>query len=896
MADGRHPLDAIFAPKTVAVIGATERFPSVGYSIMTNLLENTFGRELFPINLKRKTVQGLEALSHIDQAPQPVDLAIIATPARTVPGVVRECSEAGVKGVIIVSAGFRESGAAGAKLERQIANEAGRSRMRIIGPNCLGVMNPYTSLNATFANSMAQPGSVGFISQSGAFAAAILDWSLQNRVGFSAFISAGSMVDVGWGDLIAYLGQDKQTRSIVIYMESIGEARSFLSAARQVALDKPIIVLKAGRSEAGTQAAGTHTGDIISPDAVFDAAFRRCGVLRVDQIAHLFYLAEVLAKQPLPRGPRLTILTNAGGPGIVAADALLEGGGQLAALSAETLDMLDAALPGDWARSNPVNLLADADPLRYVKAMAAVAQTRDSDGILVILTPQDMTSPTQTARELKKMVRPQRKPILASWMGGADVAAGHSVLNQANIPTFDYPDTAARIFNYMWRYSRNLRSLYETPTLPPETDEASGRRAGANAVIAAAHQMERTILTEVESKQILAAYGIPVVETRLAASEAEAVQHAEAIGYPVVLKLHTESFTDKSRVGGVRLNLANTDAARQAYQVIQAGVDQADFLGVTVQPMLARPMVEADGLELLLGSSIDPQFGPTLLFGLAGGLMEVYRDYALALPPLTSTLARRMMEQTRIFRALQAMTIDQESLIQLLVRFSHLVAEQRRIAEIDINPLLVTPKQLLALDASIILHPPDLPEKDLPRLAIRPYPSEYITSWQLKDGTPVTIRPIRPEDETIMVQFHQTLSDESVYYRFFQMIPLARRIEHERLSRICFIDYDREMALVVEQADPQTGQTAILGVGRLVKEAGTDEATFGVLVSDDWRRQGIGSRLLQSLVAVGRREGVKEIAGAILPQNQAMQALCKKLGFTVRHRYEDRVVEARLAV
>lgn len=889
----RYTLEAIFAPRQVAVIGATDRPQTVGRAIMVNLTNNAFGRQIYPVNPKHETVLGLKAYPNIAAVPEKVDLALIATPAATVPGIVKECVAAGVKGAIIISAGFRELGPAGAELEDQILAVARRGNMRIIGPNCLGVINPYSSLNATFAGAMPIPGSVGFISQSGAFGTAVLDWSLRDMVGFSAFVSIGSMLDVNWGDLITYLGRDPHTKSIVIYMETVGDARSFMSAAREVAFTRPIIVLKAGHTQAAAKAAASHTGALTGSDAVLDVAFHRSGVLRVEQISHLFYMAEVLSKQPRPKGPRLTILTNAGGPGVLATDALITSGGELAELSPETFKALNDLLPEHWSRGNPIDILGDADPERYAQTLDIAISDPNSDGLLVILTPQNMADPTQTAEQLRERLKICRKPVLASWMGGAEVAGGEAILNRTNIPTFDYPDTAARIFNYMWQYSKNLRSLYETPSLPSNSDESAPDRARVTEIIAAAHQAGRTLLTELESKQLLDAYGIPTVETHLATSEAEAVKRANEIGYPVVLKLHSETITHKSDVGGVHLNLADAEAVGEAYQAIKRGLAETDFLGVTVQPM-----IKADGYELILGSNIDPQFGPVLLFGLGGQLVEVFKDRALGLPPLTSTLARRMMEQTRIYKALQGVRgrqpVDLEALEQLMVRFSQLAVEQRWIKELDINPFLASANQLLALDARVLLQPPEVQEEELPKPAIRPYPIQYMTDWQLKDGTPVTIRPIRAEDETMMVNFHHTLSEDSVYYRFFQMMPLERRIEHERLSRICFIDYNREIALVVNRRNPETGEQEILGVGRLIKLADPDQAEFAVLVSDGWQGQGIGSKLLELLVEVGRQEKIKCIIGTVLPENYGMLALCKKLGFEIHRSFEDRVVEAKM--
>lgn len=893
----RQPLDALFAPKSVAVIGATEKTGSVGRTILWNLISNPFGGTVFPVNPKKPSVLGIKAYPSIDAVPEPVDLAVVVTPAPTVPGIIRECAGAGVKSAIVISAGFKECGEAGEELERQILVEARRGKMRIIGPNCLGVMSPLSGLNATFASTMARPGSVGFVSQSGALCTAILDWSAQVHVGFSAFISIGSMLDVGWGDLIYYLGDDPYTRSIVIYMESIGDARSFISAAREVALIKPIIVIKAGRSDAAAKAAASHTGSMAGSDQVLDAAFRRSGALRVNSIADLFYMAEVLAKQPRPKGPRLTILTNAGGPGVLATDTLITTGGELADLSAETVAALNELLPPHWSRNNPIDILGDAGPERYVKAAEIAAKDPQSDGLLVILTPQAMTDPTQTAEQLKPFSKLDGKPILASWMGGPEVAAGVAILNRANIPTFPYPDTAARAFNYMWRYSYNLRGLYETPSLTEDLASEQTGRARAGEIVSRARSAGRTVLTEFESKELLTAYGIPAVETRIARSEEEAIDHAAELGYPVVLKLFSETVTHKTDVGGVQLGLRDADAVRNAYRSIHASLQtrgrENDFLGVTVQPMIER-----DGYELIVGSTVDPQFGPVLLFGAGGQLVEVFNDRSLALPPLNTTLARRMMEQTQVYTALKGVRgrkpVDLDALSLLMVRFSRLVIDHRRIREIDINPLLASPGRLIALDARVILHPAETADEQLPKLPIRPYPVQYVQSWSLKDGTEVMIRPIRPEDEPLIVKFHETLSEASVYLRYFHPIKLSQRVTHERLIRICFIDYDREIALVADRRDPETGEHHILAVGRLIKEHATNDAEFAIVISDRVQRSGLGVELLSRLVRIARDEGLQRLKADILPENRGMQRVCEKLGFRLHFLSAENLVKAEL--
>ena len=889
-----HPLDPLFLPKSVAVIGASERAGSVGRSVLWNLLSSPFGGTVFPVNSKRSNVLGIKAYPSVRDLPEKVDLVVVTTPADTVPEIIRESVDVGVPGAIVISAGFKEFGEHGKELEREISQII-QGKMRLIGPNCLGVMNPVRGLNATFAHTVARPGNVAFISQSGALCTAILDWSLRENVGFSAFVSVGSMLDVNWGDLVDYFGSDPRTQSIVIYMESIGDARSFLSAAREVSLTKPVIVIKAGRTAAAAKAAASHTGALTGSDEVLDAAFRRSGVLRVNSIADIFFMSDVLAKQPRPRGNRLCILTNAGGPGVLATDALVAGGGELADLSEQTMSAFNEILPAQWSHNNPVDILGDAEPERYAKSLEIAAKDPSIDGMLVVLTPQDMTNPTQIAEKLKPYAKGLGKPVLASWMGGAEVAAGEQILNQAGIPTFQFPDSAVRAFNYMWRYAYNLKGIYETPALPHHAD-AELQRGKAERIIRDVRQSGRTILTEYESKQLLKAYDIPTVETRVAVSEEEAVQAAEEIGFPIVLKLYSLTITHKTDVGGVQLNLRDAAAVRAAFQNIKqsvaekAGVEH--FQGVTVQPM-----AKLDGYELIIGSSMDSQFGPVILFGTGGQLVEVFKDRALALPPLNSTLARRLMEQTKIFTALKGVRgrkpVNLAGLEELLVRFSQLIVEQRWIKEIDINPLLASPDRLLALDARVVVHGPEMTEDKLPSSAIRPYPIHFVEEWTMKDGKPVTIRPIRPEDEPAMIEFHKKLSERSVYLRYFQPLKLTQRTAHERLTRTCFIDYDREMALVAER-ESDTGEREVLAVGRLSKLHGRNEAELAAVAIDAAQHKGLGTELFRRLIELARNEKLGKVVSNMLPENREMRAICTKLGFKMYSSLEDNMIRGEM--
>lgn len=697
-------LESFFQPSTIALIGATEREGSVGRAIWENL--RSFPGTVLPVNLKRPEVFGVKAFPSIAALPQAPDLVIIVTPAVTVPQIIEDAGTAGVKAVIVISAGFKETGAEGAELEKQTLETARRHGVRVIGPNCLGLMNPHTGLNATFATSMARPGRVAFLSQSGALCTAILDWSHDQHVGFSAFVSTGAMMDVGWGDLIRHFGTDARTKSIVIYMESAGnDATAFLEAAREVAAHKPIVVIKVGRTAEASKAAASHTGAMTGSDAVLDAAFRQSGVLRVDTIEELFDMAEVLAKQPLPVGPRLAIVTNAGGPGALATDALVLGGGEVASLADDTLEALNDVLPESWSHHNPVDVLGDADADRFATALRVVKNDASVDGVLAILTPQAMTNPTAIALEVVKIVKENGKPLLASWMGAQSVNEGRAILNAAGVPTYDYPDGAAQAFVRMREH--RLRLLWLSETREAHAEQEGEELPLVGDMIETVLKSGRTLLTELEAKQLLHVAGIPIVETRAAYDEEAAVAAAEAIGFPVAVKLLSATITHKSDCGGVMLDLHDAAAVRQAWRTIRSNVaakhDVAAFEGVTVQRMITR-----QGTELILGASTDPQFGPVLLFGTGGTLVEVLQDRALALPPLNRALSRRWIEQTKIFKVLKGVRgrppVDLDALADVLVRFSRLVHQERRIVELDINPLLVSHEGVVALDARVVVR------------------------------------------------------------------------------------------------------------------------------------------------------------------------------------------------
>ena len=894
-----HPLDPLFHPQVIAVIGAKDTPGSVGRTIMTNLISAKFKGQIYPVNPKRDEVFGIKCVSWLSEISVPIDLAIIITPAATVFKIVEECVQARVKSAIIISAGFKELGESGLLLENQIVQIARNGNMPIIGPNCLGVMNPQEGLNATFAKGIALPGNIAFISQSGAMCTAVLDWSLREQVGFSSFISIGSMADVNWGTLIDYLGNDPLTHSLLLYMETIGDARAFMTAAREVALEKPIIVIKAGRSQAAAKAAASHTGSLAGSDEVFDAALERIGVLRVNSISELFSMASVLARQPLPKGPNLSIITNAGGPAVLATDAVVLNHAQLTDLDEQTIQSLNPFLPDAWSHSNPIDILGDASAERYAKTLEVVAKDANTDGILVILSPQDMTDPTATAEKILS-IPGHGKPILTSWMGGETVDMGKKLLTLGQVPNFDYPDDAAKAFATMWSYSQNLKSLYEMPmlkhSLNGEYDLDENQEHQSKRLIEDVKNDGRELLSEFESKQLLDFYQIPVVRTEVADSLQKALEYANQIGYPIVLKLFSETITHKTDVGGVKLNLKNENDVKAAYDSIKEAVtDKAGaefFQGVTVQKMITRT-----GYELILGSTTDPQFGPVILFGMGGQLVEIFKDRALAIPPLTPHLARQLMMKTKIYEALLGVRgmkpVDMSKLEEILVNFSRMVVENRTIKECDVNPLLALEKEFIALDARVVLHEPS--SFPLPHTAIRPYPLNYVVAITLKNNQPVILRPIKPEDIPLLKRFHSELSENSVYQRFFAFVSLDKRIAYDRLTRICFNDYDREMAIVAEISD-KNEQKQIIGIGRLTRIPGTKFADLKLTIIDAYHHMGLGTAIMKHLVEIANKEKIHTIDAFILIKNTGMIHLCQKFGFKIKESDDPMIVHATLVL
>jgi acetyltransferase len=740
-----HNLEKIFAPRNVAVIGASIRADSVGNTVVRNLINGGFAGTIYPINPKHSDILGLNTFKNVREVPEAVDLAVVCTPAITVPQIVDECGNAGVGGVVVLSAGFQEIGTHGRALQNQLAAVIGRHPgMRVIGPNCLGILAPHVSLNASFAADMPKKGRIAFLSQSGALCTAVLDWALQEQIGFSSFVSIGNSIDVGMADLIDYFAADASTDAIILYIESLTNARAFMSAARSFTRNKPIIAYKAGRFAQSASAAASHTGAMAGVDAVYDAAFKRAGIVRVHQMGDMFDCAELLASSKLPQGSRVAIVTNAGGPGVMATDQLLELGGELAEISPSTIEKLNQFLPFNWSHANPIDVIGDAPPQRFAQALQLVLDDDQVDAVVALFAPQAMSNPTETANSVIAIARTSAKPILTSWMGGKSMQQAISLFNGAGVPTYWAPEQAINAFSFLDRYRNNRELLYDTPKhihiqLP-------NQRPNLHSVLKTVVSKASKVVSEVDSKSFLDAYGIPVCQTYEATSAEEAVKIARQIGYPVVMKILSQDITHKTDVGGVALDVANDDDVLRTFAQMQQNVHRllphANLQGVTVQKMIGH----AAGRELIVGAKRDPVFGMVLLVGAGGTSAEILNDCALELPPLTERLARKMLESLRLWPLLQgyrgALPVNVDRLIEVLLRVSDLVADNPEIQELDINPLIVTPDNAIALDARVVLDPHAVanPPAAYSHLVIRPYPHELICAQQLKNGTSITVR------------------------------------------------------------------------------------------------------------------------------------------------------------
>jgi acetyltransferase len=883
-------LNKIFDPHRVAVIGASDTPTSVGYTVLRNLVGSGFRGVVYPVNPKRESVQGIQAYPDVPSLPHPPDLAVICTRANTVPALIRSLGEVGTRGIVIISAGFREIGEEGRKLEQEVvAEQAKFDGMRILGPNCLGLIVPGIHLNASFAAASPQKGHIGFISQSGALCTSVLDWALDEGIGFSYFVSVGNMLDVSMADLIDYFGSATETQSIILYVESITEAREFMSAARAFARTKPIVAYKAGRFSESAAAAASHTGAMAGVDAVYEAAFQRAGIVRIFEVDDMFDCAELLARQQPPKGDQLAIVTNAGGPGVMTTDTLISREGHLATISQETIEKLNEFLPPFWSHGNPVDVLGDAPPDRFAKTLEVVLKDKGVDAVLVILTPQAMTDPTATARAVGQVAAAAHKPVLAAWMGGRMVSEGVQILTETGIPTYTTPEKAVRAFMHLVSFARNLEILHETPRDLPMSFQLDRQRL--RSIFDTILTEGGEILSENVSKAFLEAYEIPVTRPQLARSADEAVQVARQIGYPVVLKIHSPQITHKTDVGGVMLNLGNEEAVRTAYdQIVTRAAEKrpdAQVTGVTVQPNVTK----GNGVELIIGTKKDPIFGAVIMVGMGGVAAEVFRDRALAMPPLNESLARRALESLKSWPLLQGYRgkpgVNIDRLIEILMRFSYLVADYPEIKELDVNPLLVTPEDVIALDARVIIDRDMVVHGVRPysHLAIRPYPEEFVTTRTLKDGTAVTLRPIKPEDEPMWHELLASCSTQSIWFRFSY---LFKQTTHEMASRYCFIDYDREIGIVAETEEE--GERKLIGVGRLVADMDHEAAEYAVIVVDRWHGHGLGGTLTDYCLEVAKRWGVKRVVAETSKDNARMLATFRKRGFEINDQQEEDVV------
>jgi acetyltransferase len=876
-------LDKIFDSRSIAVVGASDKEGSVGYTLIKNLTELGYKGKVYPVNIRKKEILGFKAYQTVDQLPETVDLAIIATPAKTVPDVVEQCGKAGIIGIIIISAGFKEVGPEGKALEERILEIKKKYNLRIIGPNCLGIIRPSIHLNATFGTKMPKPGNIAFISQSGALCTAILDWAIHESIGFSNFVSVGSMIDVDFGDLIDYFGTDPKTRSILMYIEGITDARKFMSAAKHFARTKPVIVVKAGKFGESAKAASSHTGSLTGEDMTYDAAFKRAGIVRVEEIADLFNSAEVLGTQPLPRGPNLAIITNAGGPGVMATDALIARGGKLAKLNQKTMDTLNKILPPYWSKGNPVDILGDAKADRYKAVVKACLDDKNVDGLLIIYTPQGVANPAEIAKTIAKLrkSRGSHKTILTSFMGHEEVEEANRILNENDIPTYSTPEQAVKTYMYMYQYKRNLELLYETPEELP-VDSVPPKRP-LMVIMRNAAREKREILTEMEAKQLLECFNIPIVKTLVAKTPDEAAISASQIGYPVVMKILSPQIIHKTDAGGVVLDINSQTELREAYDtIIQRAKEynpKAEIHGVTVQPMIKK-----HGCEIILGAKTDSLFGPTILFGMGGVGVELFKDVATGLPPLNQTLARRIMEETKVYQLLKgyrnAPPANLKLLEETMVRFSQMLVDFPQLKEVDINPLFINEKEAFALDARVVIDKEQVFAKLGPHehLVISPYPKKYETLWKLRDGRTVLLRPIKPEDEPLWLEMFQNFSEQSIRYRFFSII---KDTPHEVRVRYCNIDYDREIAIVAELTED--GRRKILGVVRVPIEPDKKTGEIAVIVADPWQGLGLGSKMMDYMIEICKDKKLETIYGVMLSDNYQAINLMKKMGFTIKY-------------
>ncbi|MEO5341718.1 MAG: bifunctional acetate--CoA ligase family protein/GNAT family N-acetyltransferase [Gammaproteobacteria bacterium SHHR-1] len=888
----KHYLKTLFEPGSVAIVGASDEAHSVGGQILRNMQECGFKGEIYPVNPDCEAIQGLPCYPRLRAIDHPIDLVVFAVPAEQIPTMMREAGDLGVRAAIVISAGFAETGPRGESLQNEIVDIAKTHNIPLMGPNCLGIIRPRIGLNATSAKSQVQTGKVALVAQSGAFCTALLDWANSEGFGFSAVASLGATADVGFGDVLDYLAVDPETKSILLYVEGVNDARSFISGLRVAARLKPVVVVKSGRSESGTRAAVSHTGALVGSDAVFDSVVERAGAVRVHTVSQLFAAARILASNVRVEGARLAIVTNGGGPGVMAADRASDLHVPLAELAKETIEKLSEVLPGHWSHSDPVDILGDADHQRYEDATRLVLADKNVDGVLVLLAPQAMTDPTACAEGVIAAAKQSRKPVLACWMGELMVREARRLFGEAGIPQFRSPEAGVDAFGYLACYRRNQKVLLQVP--PPLSRQSETDVEGVRLIIENALGDRRSVLSNTESKALLRAFHIPVSPAINVSSAAEALIAAENLGLPVAMKINCPSIEHKSDVSGVRLNINEPRSVRTAFremmEEVAAQVPEARLEGVTVEAMANRP----HGREIMLGIIQDPVFGPVIRFGAGGVASEVFADSQVALPPLNEYLSKQLISGTRMAQFLRKFRNFPEAnlapLVEVLQRISEMACELPEIREMDINPLLVDEQGVIALDARIRVGPPKTSTSRYDHMAIHPYPPELESTWQLPDGSNVVIRPIRPEDAGCEKQFVENLSAESRYFRFMQSLD---KLSPLMLARFTQIDYDREMALIAI-INEDTPQARILGVVRYVSNSDRHSCEFALTVGDEWQRQGIGRHLLQRLMFVARDRGIEVMEGEVLSNNSKMLRMCQKLGFRIVHNSDEPdVVEVR---
>ena len=884
----RHYLASLFEPKSVAIIGASETEGAVGNVIIRNVLGAGYKGKLFAVNPNHEKIYGLTAYASVEDIPQRLDLVVIATSAPAVPGIVETCGRAGARYVVVISAGFAESGTRGAALERSVLESARRHRMRLVGPNCIGLIRPAIGLNATHALGSALPGSIGLISQSGALVASLLDWAKSNNVGFSGVISVGNAADIDIGEAIDYMVQDGRTEAIFLYVEGIHDARRFMSALRAAARVKPVLLIKVGRHPGAAQAIRSHTGLMVSDDDVFDAALRRAGVVRLQTLEHMYAAASALFARFHPTGNRLAVITNGGGPGVMAADRAAELNIPLAQLAAATIAGLDKTLPANWSHGNPIDLECDAKAIHYDAALRACAADENVDSVLAILTPHAAGDPTEVARTIIATAREAKKPLLTCWMGEDLVRESRRLFKEAGIQTFRTPEPAVRLLAQLSTYYGNLQMLMQTPAslshlAPPSVESA-------RLLIDSALSEHRSTLNEMESKALLASFRIPIAPTAVTRSVNEAIAYAEEVGLPVALKVDSPDIPYKADSGGVRLNLNSLVAVRNAFQEIQEDVRRthrdARINGIAIEPMIVKP----NGRELAVSLSRDPVFGPAIALSEGGTRVAVGGNRAVALPPLNSYLAADMIRASPVASLLAAFrstpAANLEALELVLLRVSEMACELPWIRSMEINPLIIDEKGAIAVDARVVVGNVSPTARPYDHMAIHPYPSQLIHVWPLTDGTQIEIRPIRPEDAGIEADFVRNLSAETKYLRFMSSVG---ELSPTMLARLTQIDYDQEMAFIATvQRD---GEEIEIGVSRYASNADRESCEFAVVVADEWKRRGLGRKLMSVLIETARDRGLKYMNGIFLSTNEGMLKFVQELGFALSNDPEEKTIK-----